>query len=357
MSNIKQFFSYKRTELMGIAIVMVLLYHLYSICSINSLNMFRHWYAGVDLFMALSGWGLCYSYKKHSLPNFYLRRLFRILPLYIFQVIIANVILSTVQDGDYHDLAKHVIEEMLTLFNMSIGGDFGNWYTSAILLLYLLFPILYFIVGRLRFLSYAIMGLVACAIIHHYPDMQWQYNCFLSRVPAFLLGIGLYCSNEEKKKDKLLLILVTIILLNISYSYDISNYTTTSFITLISIVSIASVYKVKTDQHSDSTIRKKTIAPPIMKPIGNKNICSYIRKLLVFCGKYSYELFLSNRLTALSIILLTARNVSEHNHVAILTCFYAFFTIFYGFVFIIVNQYIQRFIAKYVTFDNNNKLQ
>lgn len=335
---------------MGIAILMVLFYHLYSLFSIGSLNIFRHWYAGVDIFMFLSGWGLCYSYKNHSLSTFYKRRLFRILPLYIFQVIMANAILSIIQGHDYYDLAKHVIDELLTLFNMSIGGDFGNWYTSAILLLYIAFPFLYFLVRKFRLVLYVIMGLISCAIIHHYPDMQWQYNCFLSRVPAFLLGITLYSMNEEKKKENLLLILVTIAILNISYSYDISNYLTTSFITLISIIAITSVYKVRVEHNSDLFIKKANLLKKII-------IYCHFHKIIDFCGRHSYELFLSNRLTALSILLLIAGNMSEQNNIVILSCYYALFSLFYGFIFIIVNNYAQRLITRYVTFDNNNKLQ
>ena len=346
VSSVKHLFAQRRTELMGIAIVMVLLYHLYSLCPVESFRVFKHWYAGVDIFMFLSGWGLCYSYKKHTLSTFYRRRLFRILPLYIFQVIMANVILSIVQNVDSNNIAKQIIDELLTLFNMSIGGDFGNWYTSAILLLYIVFPILYFFVRKFRLISYAIVGLISCAIIRHYPDMQWQYNCILSRVPAFLLGIVLYSSNEEKKKGNFLLILVTIVLLNISYSYDISNYLTTSFISLVSIISIASVYPVKAELHSD--FRKKTMPTtlPIAKAIDKvkRKICCNVQNLLCFCGKYSYELFLSNRLTALTIILLITSDLREKSNVVVLSCCYVTLTVFYGFVFVVVNKYIQSFL-------------
>ena len=78
----------RRKELMGIAILMVLLYHLCCWPQWNNpLRIFGHWYIGVDIFLVLSGFGLCFSYEKYNIKTFYYHRLIRIIPLYWFSLI------------------------------------------------------------------------------------------------------------------------------------------------------------------------------------------------------------------------------------------------------------------------------
>lgn len=65
-----------RKQFMGIAILMVLLYHLYCcLPNIEVLHLFKYCYGGVDVFMLVSGYGLCFSYKKNSIKDFYIHRM------------------------------------------------------------------------------------------------------------------------------------------------------------------------------------------------------------------------------------------------------------------------------------------
>ena len=73
----------RRKELMGIAILSVILYHWFSWCKYGYLDMFHYLYIGVDVFLLLSGFGLCFSYNKCNLPRFYRRRLLRVFPLFV----------------------------------------------------------------------------------------------------------------------------------------------------------------------------------------------------------------------------------------------------------------------------------
>lgn len=59
----------------GIAIISVVLYH-------SNPLLFYPGFIGVDFFMFLSGFFLCYSYREHSLKVFYRRRFLRIFPMF-----------------------------------------------------------------------------------------------------------------------------------------------------------------------------------------------------------------------------------------------------------------------------------
>lgn len=73
-----------RTEIMGIAIISVLIYHAF--CWIyNPIGAFNIGYFGVDIFLFLSGFGLSFSYEKNKIRTFYNNRFLRIMPLYVFQ--------------------------------------------------------------------------------------------------------------------------------------------------------------------------------------------------------------------------------------------------------------------------------
>lgn len=84
-----------RTTLMYLSILGVICYHL---ClhgiHIGRLNV---GYAGVDVFMLLSGYGIAKSLAHNSIKQFYIHRLRRILPLWIVMissVCIINLILG-----------------------------------------------------------------------------------------------------------------------------------------------------------------------------------------------------------------------------------------------------------------------
>ncbi|MFV0538204.1 MAG: acyltransferase family protein [Dysgonomonas sp.] len=82
-----------RSQLMGIAILWIMLFH--SNLDVSFFTIFdlikSIGNAGVDIFMFVSGFGIYYSLIKGvSLKTFYKNRLWRILPYYLPIVIIFN---------------------------------------------------------------------------------------------------------------------------------------------------------------------------------------------------------------------------------------------------------------------------
>lgn len=129
-----------RGELMGVAILLVLWYHIFTgtgssiIPGLSSIGYF-----GVDIFLFLSGIGLCYGYGKYkSVVQFYKRRVLRIYPTYLTAIIIGALLTTSFSIVDI--IIKSVcVGYFLPVYGMSSF----DWYVPTIILFYLIFPILY----------------------------------------------------------------------------------------------------------------------------------------------------------------------------------------------------------------------
>ena len=82
-----------RSELMGFAILWIMSFHFefIQIFPVHFLTQFG--YAGVEIFMVVSGLGLYYSLEKdNNVIHFYKRRFFRIIPIYYLLGIADSII-------------------------------------------------------------------------------------------------------------------------------------------------------------------------------------------------------------------------------------------------------------------------
>lgn len=175
-----------RTLLMGIAIILVVLYHLTCWTTIRYLRVFtRYGYIGVDIFMFLSGFGLYYSYKKSDLQSFYKKRLLRIYPVFFFLVVMSYLI-----DGQGIDNIKYLFENLLTI---GYWKDFGihqtDWYLESLFYLYLFYPLFYHI-SKAGYWGLLFITIPVVLVLFFYQqDIYYWYYCLLARLPIFLLGI------------------------------------------------------------------------------------------------------------------------------------------------------------------------
>ena len=194
MSTVYNAILQKRQIFMGIAILMVVIYHgfgKYQI-SIPILSaLFYRGYTGVDIFLFFSSLGLCFSYKKHSLKRFYINRFIRIAPLFILLAIFRGVFYQL--DGNEFSLWDYVCN-LTTLSYYGIGGCFVDWYLSSLVLFYLLFPLLFKYINTSGgvILSILISGCILLLI-----PMHWSYDCFIARVPIFFLGIVFFKRRDD----------------------------------------------------------------------------------------------------------------------------------------------------------------
>lgn len=196
-------FSTHRSFLMGIAMIMVMLFHQQFCTSAIGASIFQ-WYGrlGVDIFLFLSGFGIFYSLSKHrgeSIWPFYQRRLIRILPASIL------VGIGTAVFFKYHSTTQWVL--------CALGLNL--WYIRSILLMYLIAPFLLKYYERHHaswhafFLIAALTALANWLCWNTLPHFLGTSNVItetctwtLDRFTAFSLGLFFALRATSGAKDK-----------------------------------------------------------------------------------------------------------------------------------------------------------
>lgn len=303
-----------RTSLMGISIIAILLYHAYSWVyfwakpeSYHILNLFKYGFAGVDIFMFLSGYGLCLSYSKYPLSVFYIRRLLRIFPLYI----ITGLIVSFLPQTKAHSLWD-IICNITTLSYYEVGGVYWNWFIPAIVLLYITFPLLFWFSRRGNIYFFLIIN-IAIIILLNTISIPWEYDCLISRIPIFCYGILVHINIKKTTMIKKLFLINTLFFI-ISCSYGLSDYYITA--TFCPILLFVLFY--------------------LKDYILTKNINRV--------GTYTLELFLGNSLVF--YIMRIMIRFSPNNISLYLFLVFSFFTISISIIFIFLNKSITKYTKK-----------
>lgn len=171
-----------RSELMGWSIVWIMMLH-FGFYSLKPLGFVAQYgYAGVDIFMFVSGLGLFYSLDKSPfLVAFYRKRLIRIFPAYYIVGAFASF-------GLFHDTVLQYLFRYTTI-GFWTGGLYYEWFVPSILLLYLLSPL---------FKQMGVKGqavLAVCFLILSYYLLEREdlidgaHYFLIFRVPAFLFGM------------------------------------------------------------------------------------------------------------------------------------------------------------------------
>ena len=187
-----------RVLLMALAITLVVIYH-YK-CWINGLPWYigviiKYGYIGVDIFFFLSGFGLTYSYKKNNLKTFYINRLKKILPCYILY---GFILILHIYFTSKTSLTFSQIVYKFSCFEYIFEHKGIDWFMNALLILYILFPLIFHITKKLN-----IYIIITCIPIIYITtlctDLHWTHLAMVHRIPMFLLGI--YCAlNVSKSK-------------------------------------------------------------------------------------------------------------------------------------------------------------
>ena len=149
------------------------------------LKIFRYGYIGVDIYLMIGAFCLCYSFKRHSLKQFYLNRFLRIYPLWFFVCNLRTIYLI-LSGGDVEWLkliwGGTVVMPLLT------GRGSSDWFTASILILYLAFPALYRVTMRYHSnLVFTLSLVLPLIIMYLYPIHSWQLACFLPH-PGIYIG-------------------------------------------------------------------------------------------------------------------------------------------------------------------------
>lgn len=278
------FLSKYRTQLMGIAIIWVVLYHgnEYGMILPRPLDIvnfvLEKGRGGVDVFLLLSGLGLYYSFSKNSdIKRFYKKRVVRVVIPYLLIATPFWVLQDLILEFNILSFLKNI-----TLVSFWSEGYTRLWYFALLLPLYLLFPIIYKWIFKDENSNHAIrtavlIGIVVvvnCLIRYLWPDYYGKVEIALTRIPVFIIGVllGKY-AKEEKMIDvgEIVLIILAYSYRMYTYEYDISGMSVRYWYIALAIVvcGVGAYFAEKWRKFFGKDIR-----------------------LLVTAGKYSLELYI-----------------------------------------------------------------
>ena len=192
-----------RGELMGFAIIIVMLFHVGLPRSSAFFGLRRMGNLGVDIFFFLSGIGLWYSWaKQQNWKQFYLNRALRIYPAWL-------IIAGYFYVSRYIALPVKTTANTVDLFgDVLINWDFWLhdeltfWYVPATMMLYLFAPPYMELIRRhpvFRWL--VVLPLMWCIVVQYVTPVNHavgHIEIFWSRVPIFFLGIN--CAEAIRQK-------------------------------------------------------------------------------------------------------------------------------------------------------------
>lgn len=267
-------FSTYRTELMGIATVLIIVCHMPCFGVVMP-----HWMStlfgscgfGVDMFLFLSGMGIYNSYvgnsRKHrSLLYWWFKRYIRIvLPLIVLVVPIGLL------GGNWHSRPFLAVLLEISGFG-SYSGHSALWFISCILVLYIFTPLFHkLFVSRWKWHWLLVLS-VACYTYAYLPPNNSIAHFMLNRWPIYFLGYVLSDSINRKKNAKLWLYVYLPLTLYV-FLYILNHRFGLHF----SLFVFQGVMMV-------------TVFALFMKSCS----CARIHKLLIFIGSISLESYITN---------------------------------------------------------------
>lgn len=196
--------SERRTALMALAIIFVVIYH-YK-CWVGGFpwyigRILQFGYIGVDIFFFLSGFGLASSFQKNGIKRFYRNRAVKVLPAYLLYgvILFLNIGAKGAQITWLDILYKFSTIE----YTFCHGGV--DWFMSAIIQLYILFPLILLFVKKVR-LSGVMATFIFVFAITVCHDFHWTHLAMLHRLPMFVMGVYCFVFRMETRNIKSLVL-------------------------------------------------------------------------------------------------------------------------------------------------------
>ena len=182
-----------RGVLMGMAIIMIVLFHVALPRSSAFFGLKRMGNVGVDIFFFLSGIGLWFAWtKRPEVLHFYRRRLLRILPAWLL-FSTAFYLPDYFGPRRFSSSLADLIGDITVNWDFWLHDELTFWYIPATLMLYLWAPAYMRLLVRNRWWAAApilIMGwCVAVQYIEPIHQAVGHIEIFWSRIPIFFIGI------------------------------------------------------------------------------------------------------------------------------------------------------------------------
>ena len=184
-----------RGELMGAAMLFIMLFHVALSRSDAFFGLRRVGNVGVDMFLFLSGVGLCRSWaKKPSLAHFFKRRYLRVYPTWLVMACL-YYIPDYLRHGGHSASVPDLLGDIAVNWDFWLHDELTFWYIPAIMMLYTVAPFYMMLTQRCpvyRWLP-ALM-VVWCVMVQWVAPIHQavgHIEIFWSRVPIFFIGINM----------------------------------------------------------------------------------------------------------------------------------------------------------------------
>ena len=205
LANISRF----RGELMGAAMLFVILFHVSLPRSDAFFGLRRMGNIGVDIFLFLSGIGLWFSWMKETpqaplfrevngfatrLKHFYKRRFLRIYPAWLIMASLFYVP-DYLGPRKFSQTFVDLLGDVLINWDFWLYDELTFWYVPSIMMLYLFAPFYMALIDRHPVYKWLPVVMVMWCIL-----VQWvtpihqavgHLEIFWSRVPIFFIGINM----------------------------------------------------------------------------------------------------------------------------------------------------------------------
>ena len=175
-----------RLFIYGIAIIWIVIFHAH----ISAMPLYINFpvckigYGGVDLFIILSGFGIYCSLNKNSNEiEFYKKRVRRLLP--VIPIMILYVVFSHITS--FHQIVGYILNINTFVSDKFVNGSYRHfWYISAILIFYLIAPILYRIINDNK---KNVIYLILLSLLFIIPFWGNKNLIIVARLPLFIFGM------------------------------------------------------------------------------------------------------------------------------------------------------------------------
>ena len=218
MKSPYEYLSKHRSELMGLSIIWVVLFHFSPYVSFAHENIatklflmfIKIGYGGVDIFMLLSGMGIFHSLEK-NLSSYARNRMIRIVPAWWTYLLLSVIFGDYVLHWRHYSAGEVIGFASFTGYWLGLPNQ-GNWYVYAIVLFYFLSPVFYGLLTGSNHRKRTGVLLVLAALLTSFGFFQRQKLIVFSRLPIYLMGMGLSCNRSEKPLTKRHWVAMTILL-------------------------------------------------------------------------------------------------------------------------------------------------
>lgn len=208
---------------------LVFLAHWNGLASVDS-DIFIFHLSGlaVDMFFVVSGFLIFWSFDTdNNLKRFYIKRFFRIFPLYAILIVLQSIFFITFSDGSASEVIKYIGFNLLFLNFLapSVGSVFSEFQVDAIngslwtlkneVAFYILVPFIY--AAYKRFGSVVLAFLYVFSVIYMLIVDYLGFDRLLVQFPAqlrlFIIGIGIYIFFKRISP----MLVVSLVVLGLSY--------------------------------------------------------------------------------------------------------------------------------------------